>query len=66
MIRVMGVYAVVFSLTTSLSHQFIDLQKYFYSLETIFDNESLDQRDVEIKYEKAFKVGIELFNSTMQ
>ncbi|KAL0832466.1 hypothetical protein ABMA28_000693 [Loxostege sticticalis] len=65
MTRVCAVYCLVIPTTVCLSHQFKNLQSYFYSLVDIFD-EDLEQTELEKKYEEAFKVGIKMHSKTLE
>nr|WCC57400.1 odorant receptor 1.1 [Papilio glaucus] len=65
MIRVSAIYVLVISLTICLSHQYKNLQSYFYHLAEIFDERDLSQQEKEIKYEESLKVGIKLHSDTL-
>nr|QZH55128.1 odorant receptor 32 [Achelura yunnanensis] len=58
MFRVCGAVSIVMSLTINTSHQYIQLQSYFHSLNNIFQ-EKLSQEEKEKKYEAHLKVGIQ-------
>ncbi|XP_026489178.2 uncharacterized protein LOC113395720 [Vanessa tameamea] len=67
MIRVTAAITVIIMITISLSHQYKNLQSYFYSLNEIFQD-SCDENDLtekEDKYVEALKVGIKLHSDTL-
>nr|AXF48805.1 odorant receptors OR66 [Lobesia botrana] len=64
MLRVTTVYLLVLTITISLSHQHTNLQLYFKSLANIFE-ERISQREKELKFERAFKVGTRLHATTI-
>ncbi|CAF4816312.1 unnamed protein product [Pieris macdunnoughi] len=65
MIRASAVYVFVITLTIVLSHQYKNLQSYFYNLEEVFitNNENRDEKEKE--YESGLKIGIALHAETM-
>nr|WCC57458.1 odorant receptor 1 [Papilio machaon] len=65
MMRLSAIYVLVICLTTCLSHQYKDLQSYFYHLVDIFDECDLSQREKEKKYEDSVKIGIKLHSDTL-
>ncbi|KAJ8733561.1 hypothetical protein PYW08_001859 [Mythimna loreyi] len=60
-------YAYLILLTTMLAvcYQFRNLQIYFYNLEDIFGDRTLSQEEKEVKYEQAFKLGIQMHSLTL-
>lgn len=64
MTRVCVVYVTVIATLITLSHQFKNLQSYFYSLEGIFE-EDLSQEQKEEKYEEGFKLGVKMHSETL-
>nr|WPO56512.1 odorant receptor [Leucinodes orbonalis] len=64
MVRVCAMYLEVISTIVVLSHQFKNLQKYFISLNLIFDQD-LDQNGKELKYLESFKLGIKMHSKTL-
>ncbi|KAJ8727300.1 hypothetical protein PYW07_001419 [Mythimna separata] len=64
--RVFAVYTLVICLTIAVSHQFKNLNSYFRSLNGIFEDEDLTQREKEQEYERALKVGIEMHSETLK
>nr|UPN65212.1 odorant receptor 27 [Phthorimaea operculella] len=64
LIRLTSVFIMVIPLSICLSHQYKNLCSYFIKLNDIF-KEDCSQEEKEIKYEKAFKVGIQLHSETM-
>nr|QRF70984.1 odorant receptor [Semiothisa cinerearia] len=64
--RVIASYMLVISLVTSISHQYMNLQSYFHSIEAVFEDENTDQCIKEVEYEKSFKLGIELHTRTIE
>ncbi|XP_045494133.1 uncharacterized protein LOC123693188 [Colias croceus] len=65
MVRVMALFVVVITSIIYLSYQYTNLQSYFYSLTTIFD-EDISQSEKEMKYEQALKTGIQLHIDTLR
>lgn len=49
----------------TICYQFKNLQVYFYNLEDIFSDGRLSQDEKEVKYEEAFKVGIQMHSLTL-
>ncbi|XP_063377591.1 uncharacterized protein LOC134664777 [Cydia fagiglandana] len=64
MARVTAAYLIVFAVTISLSHQYMNLQMYFKSLAGVF-KERISQSEKEEKYERALKLGIRLHATTI-
>ncbi|KAJ2951869.1 hypothetical protein O0L34_g4112 [Tuta absoluta] len=64
LIRLTSVFVMVIPLSICLSHQYKNLCSYFIKLNDIF-KEDCSHKEKEIKYEKAFKVGIQLHSETM-
>ncbi|XP_052755494.1 uncharacterized protein LOC113513955 [Galleria mellonella] len=62
--RVSGVYVTVVLFLVCLSHQYTNLNRYFFNLRNIF-GENLSQMEKEKKYEEALTIGIELHSQTM-
>ncbi|CAG4919770.1 unnamed protein product [Colias eurytheme] len=65
MVRVMALFLVVITSIIYLGYQYTNLQSYFYSLTTIFD-EDISQSEKEMKYEQALKTGIQLHINTLR
>ncbi|CAH2071853.1 unnamed protein product, partial [Iphiclides podalirius] len=65
MIRVSAVYVLIISLTICLSHQYMSLQSYFYSLQRIFEGTESTQAEKEKAYEESVKIGIQLHADTL-
>ncbi|XP_045534801.1 uncharacterized protein LOC106716196 [Papilio machaon] len=65
MMRLSAIYVLVICLTTCLSHQYKNLQSYFYHLVDIFDEHDLSQQEKEKKYEDSVKIGIKLHSDTL-
>ncbi|XP_013138752.1 PREDICTED: uncharacterized protein LOC106103520 [Papilio polytes] len=65
MTRMSAIYVLVICLTTCLSHQYKNLQSYFYHLVEIFDEKDLSQEEKEKKYEDSVKIGIKLHSDTL-
>ncbi|XP_045765284.1 uncharacterized protein LOC123867332 [Maniola jurtina] len=68
MTRVSAVFILIIITTGCLAYQFNNLQSYFYSLNDIFDEQSIretGQENAEQKYEEALKVGIQLHSETL-
>ncbi|XP_072940004.1 uncharacterized protein [Epargyreus clarus] len=63
--RSTNAYILAIATTICLSHQFQNLQSYFYSLERIFEDNELNQLEKEVKYEKSLKVGIKMHSDTL-
>ncbi|CAH2071851.1 unnamed protein product, partial [Iphiclides podalirius] len=63
---IQSAYVTVISLTICLSHQYKNLQSYFYKLEAIFSEKNLNQDEKEEKYEKALKFGIKMHSESLQ
>lgn len=64
MIRCTAVYVLVIYLTIILSHQYRNLQSYFYNLEKIFKTDNAPE-EKEREYENSLKTGIALHAETM-
>lgn len=64
--RIISTYIIVIGLATSMSHQYMNLQSYFCSIEAVFEDKRLGQCEKEKKYEKAFKLGIQLHSDTIE
>ncbi|XP_046963347.1 uncharacterized protein LOC124532481 [Vanessa cardui] len=64
MIRVSAVMTLTIMTTVALSHQYKNLQSYFYSLNDIFQNEN-DQNEKEAEYVVALNVGVKLHSDTL-
>uniref|UniRef100_A0AAU6NDI6 Odorant receptor n=1 Tax=Mythimna loreyi TaxID=667449 RepID=A0AAU6NDI6_9NEOP len=64
--RVFSVYTLVICLTIAVSHQFKNMNSYFRSLNSIFEDENLTQREKEQEYERAIKVGIAMHSETLK
>nr|ALM26249.1 odorant receptor 66 [Athetis dissimilis] len=64
--RIFAVYTLVISLTIAIGHQFKNLNSYYRSLDKIFEDDNLTQREKELQYEKAFKVGIKIHAETLK
>nr|WCC57336.1 odorant receptor 1 [Papilio dardanus] len=65
MTRMSAIYVLVICLTICLSHQYKNLQSYFYHLVEIFDDQDLSQEEKEQKYEESVKIGIKLHSDTL-
>nr|CUQ99419.1 Olfactory receptor 65 [Manduca sexta] len=66
MAKVACVYIIVISLSTCISHQYKNLQKYFESLNEIFLDENLKQDEKKAKYEEKFKIGVKAHAQTLR
>ncbi|XP_026738354.1 uncharacterized protein LOC113501425 [Trichoplusia ni] len=64
-VRVMAMFTLLLSMLVMIFYQFKNLQCYFYSLDKIFLEENLSQREKELKYENAFKLGIYMHAETL-
>ncbi|XP_038223178.1 uncharacterized protein LOC119840563 [Zerene cesonia] len=64
-VRIIALFLVVIVSIIYLRYQYKNLQSYFYSLATIFD-EDISQSEKENKYEKALKTGIQLHADTLR
>lgn len=53
--------------TVLLSHQYKNLRSYFYSLDSIFQGDTVDisHKEKELKYVQALKVGFKLHSDTL-
>nr|AII01077.1 odorant receptor [Dendrolimus houi] len=58
-------YLLILSMLIGLSHQYMNLQSYFYNLQRIFDDSKMSQKEKEDKYVESFKYGIKLHTSTI-
>ncbi|XP_063377590.1 LOW QUALITY PROTEIN: odorant receptor 65a-like [Cydia fagiglandana] len=68
MIRITTSYLIVFAVTISLSHQYMNLQMYFKSLAGVFEeriSQSEKEEEEEKKFERALKLGIRLHATTI-
>ncbi|XP_073942615.1 uncharacterized protein [Choristoneura fumiferana] len=65
MARITSAYLLVLAITICMSHQYINLQLYFESLEDIFQQKYLTQIIKEARYERALKVGVKLHATTI-
>lgn len=65
--RVTAIITLSIVLTALLSHQYKNLQSYFYSLDDIFlaDNAEISHEEKEFKYIEALKVGFKLHSDTL-
>ncbi|CAB3237941.1 unnamed protein product [Arctia plantaginis] len=65
--RLFSVFTLVICLTTAMSHQFINLNSYFCSLNNIFTEDNFGtHKEREEKYEKSLKIGIELHSESLK
>nr|QNS36215.1 olfactory receptor 19 [Mythimna separata] len=64
-IRVMYAYVVMITTMVAICYQFKNLQIYFYQLDDIFEDRTLSQEEKEVKYEQAFKLGIQMHSLTL-
>lgn len=65
-VRALAVYGFVICIMSCVSHQFAQLREYFLRLDHIFDRKHLNQTQMEMDYEKGFKVGMDFYNNTLQ
>ncbi|CAK1598429.1 unnamed protein product [Parnassius mnemosyne] len=63
--RTCAAFVIAISTTICLSHQYKQLQSYFYSIEENFSTEHLDQVEKERKYEESLKHGIKMHSETL-
>ncbi|XP_075971223.1 uncharacterized protein LOC142973433 [Anticarsia gemmatalis] len=66
MTRIYAVFLLVIPLSICLSHQYINLQSYFRSLNDIFDRNDLSQSEKEDLYESKMKAGIKFHSETLE
>ncbi|XP_045446862.1 uncharacterized protein LOC123655069 [Melitaea cinxia] len=67
MTRVTAILTLSIVLTALLSHQYKNLQSYFYSLDDIFqaDDAEVNHEEKELKYIEALKIGFKLHSDTL-
>lgn len=67
MTRVTAILTLSIVLTALLSHQYKNLQSYFYSLDDIFqaDDDEVNHEEKELKYIEALKIGFKLHSDTL-
>ncbi|CAH2105207.1 unnamed protein product [Euphydryas editha] len=66
-IRVMAMFTLLIMTTVLLSHQYKNLQNYFYRLNDIFQDDTVEvnHEEKELKYLEALKVGLKLHSDTL-
>nr|AIG51870.1 odorant receptor [Helicoverpa armigera] len=63
--RVLTTFSLLLTEMVAVCYQFRNLQSYFYSLDDIFSDDTLSQKEKEIKYEDRFKIGIRMHIMTL-
>lgn len=62
--RAFTIYVLLTTTIICLSQQFTQLQRYFYSLNDIFEKDG-DIKEKEVTYEEAYKIGVEMHSRTL-